>query len=126
MTPVSLRRLRDHARMRLTLLRWPGDIVTAIEVLSRLADNAIVHAQPTGPGRAQMTVRLAVDTNDMLLVDVQDPSHHFPDSKAAIAGEKGSGLKYVRLLHAHVTSSLAQDGRTKTVRAVVPPGEVSL
>lgn len=126
MAPVSLRRLRDDARMRLTLLGWPGDIVTAIEVLSRLGDNAIVHAKPTDPGRAQMTVRLAVDSNDVLLVDVQDPSPQFPDSEAAIAGERGSGLKYVRLLHAHVTWFLAQDGRTKTVRAVVLPGEVSL
>jgi hypothetical protein len=126
MTPGSLRRLRDDARMRLTLLMWTGDIVTAIEVLSRLADNAIVHAQPTDPGRAQMAVRLAVDNDGTLLVDVQDPSPHFPDSKTAIAGERGNGLKYVRLLHAHVTWFLAQDGRTKTVRAVVPAGEVSL
>ncbi|MFD8131848.1 hypothetical protein FNV62_00565 [Streptomyces sp. RLB3-17] len=44
LTPASLRGLRDAARMYLTVLRWPGDIATAVEVLSRLAHNAVIHA----------------------------------------------------------------------------------
>ncbi|MFI9616880.1 hypothetical protein ACIHCM_35285 [Streptomyces sp. NPDC052023] len=60
MTPAGLRRLRNDARMRLTLLRWPGDIVTAVEVLSRLAYNAAAHARPADEALARMTVRLAV------------------------------------------------------------------
>lgn len=50
-----------------------------------------------------MTVRLAVAEDKVLLVDVEDPRPEFPDSKAAIEGEKGRGLMYVRLLSAQVT-----------------------
>ncbi|MFG2386707.1 ATP-binding protein [Streptomyces avermitilis] len=127
LTPASLRRLRDTARMDLTMLRWPGDIATAIEALSRLAHNAVVHARPEGEAEAEakMTVRLAVDEDDVLLLEVEDPRPGFPASKAAIDGEKGSGLMYVRLLGAQVTWSLSGDARSKKVRARLQPGEVS-
>ncbi|WP_180686612.1 ATP-binding protein [Streptomyces gossypiisoli] len=126
MIPASLRRLRDDARMRLTLLRWPGDIVTAIEVLSRLAYNAAVHARPADETLARMTIRLAVTENEALLIDVQDPRPDVPLSQAAIDGEKGRGLKYARLLGATVSCFLSEDTRLKTVRAQLPPSEVSL
>ncbi|MET9759964.1 ATP-binding protein [Streptomyces sp. NPDC006372] len=126
MTPASLRRLRDDARMRLTLLRWPGDIVTAIEVLSRLAYNAAVHARPADETPARMTVRLAVTEDEALLIDVQDPRPDIPLSEAAIDGEMGRGLKYARLLGATVSCFLSEDARLKTVRAQLMPGEVSL
>ncbi|WP_406490610.1 hypothetical protein OHB06_00960 [Streptomyces sp. NBC_01604] len=126
LTPASLRRLRDAARMYLTLLGWPGDIPTAVEVLSRLAHNALVHARPNDNAEAEMTVRLAVAEDNELLIDVEDPRPEFPDSKTAIAGETGNGLMYVRLLGATVTWSLSEDVRTKTVRARLLPGEVSL
>ncbi|MFI6341078.1 hypothetical protein [Streptomyces sp. NPDC050535] len=125
MTPVSLRRLRSDARMRLTLLRWPGNIPTAIEVLSRLAHNALVHARPDDERAAAMTVRLAVLEDDVLLVDVEDPRPEFPDSKAAIAGGKGNGLRSIRLLDATLTWHLSEGNRTKTVRAHLRPGTVS-
>jgi hypothetical protein len=126
MTPASLRRLRGDARMRLTLLRWPGDIATAIEVLSRLAYNATVHARPADAALARMTVRLAVTEDEALLIDVQDPRPDVPLSKAAINGEKGKGLKYARLLGATVSCFLFEDTRLKTVRAQLIPGEVPL
>ncbi|MEU9662827.1 ATP-binding protein [Streptomyces chartreusis] len=126
MTPASLRRLRDDARMRLTMLRWPGDIVTAIEVLSRLAYNATVHARPADAERARMTVRLAVTEDDTLVIDVQDPRPDIPLSEAAIDGERGRGLKYARLLGATLSWSISGDTRFKTVRARLLPGEVSL
>ncbi|MER7693763.1 hypothetical protein [Streptomyces sp. NPDC097610] len=68
-----------------------------------------------------MTVRLAVAEDNALLVDVEDPHPEFPDSKAAIEGEKGNGLMYVRLLRAQVTWSLSEDARTKTVQARLLP-----
>ncbi|MFF6979392.1 hypothetical protein ACFZAV_16970 [Streptomyces sp. NPDC008343] len=126
MTPASLRRLHTDARTRLTLLRWPGDIVTAIEVLSRLAYNAAVHARPADEALARMTVRLAVGDDEELLIDVQDPCPDVPLSQAAIDGETGMGLKYVRLLGATVSCFLSSDARLKTVRAQLKPGEVSL
>lgn len=130
LTPASLRRIRDTARMDLTMLEWPGDIPTAIEVLSRLAHNAVVHTRPDGEteaeAEAEMTVRLAVAEDDALLVDVEDPLPDFPDSKAAIDGEKGRGLMYVRLLGATVTWFLSKDAHTKTVQARLSPGEMSL
>ncbi|MFJ6558217.1 hypothetical protein ACIQNT_39280 [Streptomyces luteogriseus] len=126
MTPASLRRLRGDARMRLTLLRWPGDIATAIEVLSRLAYKATVYARPADAALARMTVRLAVTEDEALLIDVQDPRPDVPLSKAAINGEEGRGLKYARLLGATVSCSISEDVRFKIVRAQLLPGEVSL
>ncbi|MGW2613173.1 ATP-binding protein, partial [Streptomyces mirabilis] len=123
LTPASLRGLRDAARMYLTLLRWPGDIPTAVEVLSRLAHNAVIHARPDNEAEpdGEMTVRLAVAEDNVLLVDVEDPRPEFPDSKAAIDGEKECGLMYVRLLSAQVTWSLSEDAQTKTVQARLLP-----
>ncbi|MFJ9381123.1 hypothetical protein [Streptomyces sp. NPDC101455] len=126
LTPASLRRLRSDARMFLTVLGWQGDVPTALEVLSRLAHNAVVHAQPV-PGiglEAEMTVRLAITEDNALLIDVEDPRPEFPGSEAAIAGETGSGLMYVRALDATVTWFLSEDACSKTVRAVLL-GEVS-
>jgi hypothetical protein len=104
--------------------QWPGDIVTAIEVLSRLAYNAVVHAWPADETLARMTVRLAVTEGEALLIDVQDPRPDVPLRDAAIDGEKGRGLKYGRLLGATVSCLLSADARLKTVRAKLIPGEV--
>ncbi|QIY93062.1 ATP-binding protein [Streptomyces sp. S1D4-11] len=130
LTPASLRGVRDAARMYLTVLGWPGDIPTAVEVLSRLAHNAVIHARPENEteeeAEGEMTVRLAVAEDGVLLVDVEDPRPEFPDSKAAIAGEKGRGLMYVSLLGAEVTWYMSESASTKTVRARLLPGMVPL
>ncbi|MFD9657505.1 ATP-binding protein [Streptomyces mirabilis] len=109
--------------MYLTVLRWPGDIPTAVEVLSGLAHNAVIHARPDTESEAEgeMTVRLAVAEDNVFLVDVEDPRPEFPDSKAAIEGEKGRGLMYVHLLFTQVTWFLSEDTHTKTVRARLLP-----
>ncbi|MDQ0956056.1 anti-sigma regulatory factor (Ser/Thr protein kinase) [Streptomyces phaeochromogenes] len=125
LTRASLRRVRDDARMFLTVLGWPGDIAVAAEVLSRLAENAVVHARAAGGAHAEMAVRLSVAEDEMLLVDVEDPFPEFPDSRAAIAGERLRGLMYVQFLGARVTWSLSRDARTKTVRAWLLPDQVS-
>ncbi|MEU3855077.1 hypothetical protein [Streptomyces sp. NPDC029554] len=68
-----------------------------------------------------MTVRLAVTEDEELVIDVQDPRPDIPLSPAAIAGQKGTGLQYVRLLGATVNCSLSSDMRFKTVRAQLLP-----
>ncbi|MFC7267176.1 ATP-binding protein [Streptomyces lutosisoli] len=122
--PESLRQVRTDAYTRLTLLNWTGNNAAAVEVLARLAKNAVVHAAPVNGTSAQMNVRLAVTEKDELLIDVGDPSPEFPDCAAAIRGEKGRGLWDVRRLGADVSWSLSENGRGKTVRAHLLPGEV--
>ncbi|WP_143076782.1 hypothetical protein [Streptomyces sp. MUSC 14] len=126
MHPASLRRLRCEARMRLTLLRWPGDIATAIEVLSRLVHDAATHDQSADGTPRRMMLRLAVTEDEELVIDVQDPRPGIPVGSAAPAGEAGTGLAYARLLGAKVDHFLSEDARFRTVRAVLLPGEASL
>ncbi|MEV5880667.1 hypothetical protein AB0L75_42150 [Streptomyces sp. NPDC052101] len=121
---ASLRQVRTDAITRLTVLGWPGNIMAAVRVLAILANNAVVHATPASAAYAQMTVLLAVMEDDELRIDVQDPFPEFRDSEAALNGEKGRGLLAARLLGAEVSWSLAEDGRSKTVRARMVPGEV--
>lgn len=122
--PESLRQVRTDAYTYLTMLNWTGNQAAAVEVLARLAKNAVVHAAPVTGTSAQMQVRLAVTEKDELLIDVSDPSPEFPDCAAAIRGEKGRGLWDVRRLGADVTWILSENGRGKTVRAHLLPGEV--
>ncbi|MDV9169829.1 hypothetical protein R6V09_06720 [Streptomyces sp. W16] len=122
--PTSARQVRTDALTYLTVLGWTGDIVAAVGVLDRLAKNAIVHALPTGAAGAQMDVLLAVTEDGELRIGIRDPSPEFPDSEAALKGERGRGLWDVCLFGADVTWSLAEDGRSKTVRARMAPGEV--
>ncbi|MFI1169160.1 ATP-binding protein [Streptomyces sp. NPDC020801] len=124
LNPASLRQVRTDAITHLTVLGWPGNILTAVRVLAILTANAVVHATPGRRTDAQMTVVLAVTEGDELRIDVQDPSPGFRDSAAALNGEKGRGLLEARLLGAEATWSLAGDGRSKTVRARMVPGEV--
>ncbi|MFG2681314.1 ATP-binding protein [Streptomyces sp. NPDC048392] len=125
LAPVSVRRLLGAARSRLALRQWPGDIGSAVEVLARLAFNAVVHAQPAHGAAAQMHVHLAFTDGGGLIIDVDDPSPGFPDAPAALRGEKGRGLREARQLGAHLEWFLAADGRRKTVRATLRPVQVS-
>ncbi|MFD7137835.1 ATP-binding protein [Streptomyces sp. NPDC059894] len=125
LAPVSVRRLLGAARTRLALTQWSGDIDSAAEVLARLAFNAVVHAQPADGTAAQMHVHLAFTDGGGLIIDVEDPSPAFPDAQAALRGEKGRGLREARQLGARLEWFLAEDGRRKTVRATLQPGQVS-
>ncbi|MDN3026026.1 ATP-binding protein [Streptomyces sp. S.PB5] len=115
--PVSVRRAREDAQAHLTLQTWPGDIAAAVEVLARLAYNAVVHARPVDEADARMHVRVSMAEPDTLLLEVEDPQPGFRDSAAAIAGVKGNGLREARLLGAEVSWQPLADGRGKTVRA---------
>ncbi|MFF8932298.1 ATP-binding protein [Streptomyces longwoodensis] len=125
LAPVSVRRLLVTVRSRLALRRWSGDIDTAAEVLARLAFNAVAHAQPADGTAAQMHVCLAFTDGGGLVIDVEDPSPGFPDAAAALRGQKGRGLREARQLGAHLEWFLAADGRRKTVRATLQPGQAS-
>ncbi|WP_369228664.1 hypothetical protein AB5J52_49615 (plasmid) [Streptomyces sp. R39] len=117
--PLSVRQVREAAWTYLVLSGWPGDIVAAIEVLARLAYNAVVHARPVDGAAARMVVRLTLSEHDALLVDVEDPRPDFPHSAAAIAGVLGSGLLEARRLGAKVSWVLSADGTGKSVRALL-------
>ncbi|MFE7975687.1 hypothetical protein [Streptomyces shenzhenensis] len=118
--PLSVRPVREAARAHLALWRWPGDIVAAVDVLARLAYNAVVHARPAGEADARMRVRLTLGEHDTLLLEVGDPRPDFQNSAAAIAGVLGNGLREARLLGAEVSWLPAADGHGKFVRARLP------
>ncbi|MEU6610933.1 ATP-binding protein [Streptomyces shenzhenensis] len=118
--PLSVRPIREAARAHLTLWSWPGDIVAAVDVLARLAYNAVVHARPAGEADARMRVRLTLGEHDTLLLEVGDPRPDFRNSAAAIAGVLGNGLREARLLGAEVSWLPAADGHGKFVRARLP------
>lgn len=126
LVPGSVRQLKVLARMRLSLRRWPGDVDAAVEVLARLAVNAVAHGRPARQGPAKMHIHLAFTDEGNLLIDVEDPNPSFPDAQAALNGERGRGLRDALDLGAELLWFLAPDGLGKTVRAVLPPGEGSV
>jgi hypothetical protein len=123
LVPDSVRQLKVTARVRLSLRRWPGDVDSAVEVLARLAFNAVAHAQPVTRAPAQMHVHLSLTDEGDLLIDVEDPNPSFPDAQAALNGERGRGLRDALAFGAELRYFLASDGLSKTVRAVLSPGE---
>ncbi|MDH6604534.1 hypothetical protein M2164_000169 [Streptomyces sp. SAI-208] len=124
LVPGSVRQLKVMARMRLSMRRWPGDVDSAVEVLARLAANAIAHGRPADhQAPAQMHVHLSFTDEGDLLIDVEDPNPGFPDVQAALNGQRGRGLRDALDLGAELRYFLAPDGRSKTVRAVLSPGE---
>lgn len=118
--PLSVRQVREAAWTYLALCSWPGDIVAALEVLARLAYNAVVHARPVDGAEARMLVRLTLSEHDTLLVEVEDPRPDFPHSAAAIAGVLGTGLLDARRMGAEVSWVPSADGLGKSVRARLP------
>ncbi|WP_328974171.1 hypothetical protein [Streptomyces canus] len=123
LVPESVRQLKVTARVRLSMRRWPGDVDSAVEVLARLAFNAVAHAQPVSRAPAQMHVHLSLTDEGDLLIDVEDPNPSFPDAQAALNGERGRGLRDALAFGAELRYFLASDGLSKTVRAVLSPGE---
>lgn len=87
---ASLRRVRSEAFTYLTILGWPGDVVAAVEVLARLADNAIRHARPADKADARLDVLLAVTEDDALRIDVTDPSPPSPTARPPSTARRGA------------------------------------
>lgn len=84
---------RIEARLRLTVLRYEGNIRVATDVLSVLVENAVQHGVPVpAPEGARIAVRLAVTASGGLVIEVRDLVPSFPRFDAAVRGELGCGL----------------------------------
>ena len=119
MTLRSVRLARLHARRRLTMWQWTGDIDDAVLVTSELVANAVVHGRLPGH---ELWLRLAVLEDVGLVVEVSDPVRVFPEAGRERAdGQGGRGLVVVAQLAVELDWFLrAEVG--KTVRARIGGG----
>ncbi|WP_053200369.1 ATP-binding protein [Streptomyces viridochromogenes] len=122
----AVRAARWWTRAIFPALRWAGPIVQAAEVVARLVDNAVRHGMPDHVETQTLLLRTAVNAAGDLIIDVSDLDPSFHDFDAAARGERGRGLSHLANLGARVTWFLHHDGPGKTVRALLPPGEVDL
>ncbi|MGI5255646.1 hypothetical protein [Actinacidiphila glaucinigra] len=114
---------RVHTRTQLTMGHWRGDIENAAQISARVMDNAGRHSAP--PPRTRLGLRLAVIATGELLIEVTDPLPEFPNFPEAVAwqpteGQPARGLWLVQHLGARLSYAVAEDGRSKTVQALVP------
>ncbi|WP_338675983.1 ATP-binding protein [Streptomyces sp. SCSIO 30461] len=126
--PRALPLSRTWTRRMVTILGWHGDILRAVEAVSRLVDNGVKHGIPEDVPLSDrmLTLSAAIDEAGALLIDVSDLNPVFRDFEAAVRGEKGRGLWQVAFLGAQVTRFVPHEGTGKTVRAVLAPGPVDL
>ncbi|MFF7838801.1 ATP-binding protein [Streptomyces ossamyceticus] len=119
---------RIWIRLTVTALFWPGDVLRAVEAISRLVDNGVQHGMPADVPmhKRRLSLCAAISEARELVIDVSDLNPSFPDFEAAVRGEKGRGLWQVAHLGARVVRFLPHEGVGKTVRAVLPPGPVDL
>lgn len=119
---------RMWMRTAVTALCWHGDVLRAVEAITRLVDNGVRHGMPDEVPRHERRLSLvaALTEDGELLIEVSDLNPSFPDFDAAVRGEKGRGLWHVARLGARVIRFLPHEGVGKTVRAVLPPGPVDL
>ncbi|MFF8431080.1 ATP-binding protein [Streptomyces sp. NPDC016566] len=122
--PFAVHGARTWVRMSVTALHWQGDILQAVEVITRLVDNGVRHGMPADVPRDERRLVLSAAVTDTgeLLIDVSDLNPAFRDFDEAVAGKKGRGLWHVARLGARVIRFLPHEGAGKTVRAVLPPG----
>ncbi|MDH6629424.1 anti-sigma regulatory factor (Ser/Thr protein kinase) [Streptomyces sp. LBL] len=123
--PSAPSRARAITRSALSIIGWQGDLDAATAVVSHLVENAVAHGvMPDFPGES-VTVRLCLNADGQLVIDIDDPHPKFPDFEAALAGELGRGLREVRR-SAEVSWFTPPDLGGKTVRAIMTPGEADL
>ncbi|WUD70239.1 hypothetical protein OG937_46170 [Streptomyces sp. NBC_00510] len=114
---------RVHTRTQLTMGHWHGDIKNAAQIAARVMDNAARHSSP--PPRGRLDLRLAVIATGELLIEVTDPFPDFPGFIEAVTwkpteGQSARGLWVAQHLGARLSFAVAEDGRSKTVQALVP------
>lgn len=119
---------RVHTRTQLTMARWTGDIEYAAQIAARVMDNAARHSAP--PPRSRLHLRLAIIATAELLIEVTDLLPAFADFTEAIKwepveGERPRGLWVVRQLGGRLSYAVADDGRSKTVQALMPAAPAS-
>ncbi|WP_432190286.1 hypothetical protein [Streptomyces sp. Tue6028] len=121
---------RLRVRTRLTVAHWSGNIDAAARVADKLVDNAVRHADPFGPGKGFVELRLTVLPAEELLIEVDDALPLFPDFEAVAtqscepAGVP-KGLWWVRHYRGALSWAPKKDDVTgdvigKTVQAVLP------
>ncbi|MGW0998690.1 ATP-binding protein [Streptomyces sp. NPDC002523] len=126
--PRAVLTARFWTRTTVAAMGWNGDMLRAVEVVSRLVDNGVRHGLPTHvpANDCRLSLTVSLTDADAMVFDVTDLMPAFPDSEAAIRGESGRGLWRVARLGARVTWFLPREGEGKTVRAVLGPGPVAL
>ncbi|MEU0744749.1 ATP-binding protein [Streptomyces sp. NPDC006134] len=122
--PSAVMAARIAGRTRLTMLDWPGNGHTAVDVLGCLVDNAVAYSLTPGKAGQKLSARLGVTEAHELVIDVTDPSPRFPNFTDAIDGTLGRSLWKARELGARVSWFVTPDFEGKTVRAIIKPGEV--
>lgn len=111
---------RLHARTRLGLMAWSGHRAAAVRVVTEVVRNAVQHV---GVGMVSLT--LSADEDDVLLVDVTDPTPGHDGLDDALAGGEGTGLCLVRRLGGEVSWFPDAEGAGKTVRVRMLPDDLS-
>ncbi|MHB9849000.1 hypothetical protein ACSYGO_07095 [Streptomyces krungchingensis] len=121
---------RLRVRTRLTVAHWFGSVDAAAQVADKLVDNAIRHADPFGPDKGFVELRLTVFPPGELLIEVDDALPLFPGFEAvATQSSEPTGvpkeLWWVRRYRGTLSWSTKADDVTgdvigKTVRAVLP------
>ncbi|WP_411575310.1 hypothetical protein [Streptomyces mutabilis] len=119
---------RVWTRRIVTVLCWRGDVLQAVEAVTRLVDNGVKHGIPCSvpPSEQQLVLSVATDESGSVVMDVADLNPAFPDFDTAVRGEKGRGLWQVAALGAKVTRFLPHEDRGKTVRAVLSPERIDV
>ncbi|WP_282793061.1 ATP-binding protein [Streptomyces sp. CC224B] len=122
------RAARLHARTRLPMLGWHGDVETAAQVASRLVDNAMTHGHPD-PSELPLGLLLVVTANDELIIAVQDTNPAFPDFAELAHGplpphtmsQRPSSLTWIRRdLGGRIACCTSPESSTKTVQVTLP------
>ena len=124
--PSAVRIARVSGRTTLAMLDWPGDGHAAIAVLASLVDNAVTHGLQHGQDGQSISARLSLTEARELVIDVTDPTPHFPDFLEAVDGARGRGLWNARQRGARLSWFIAPGSDGKTVRATLKPGRVEL
>ncbi|MFJ1735493.1 ATP-binding protein [Streptomyces sp. NPDC088254] len=110
---------RLHARTRLSMMSWSGDQDSAVRIATEVVRNAVQHV-----GSGVVELRLSVDQDEVLFLDVTDAHPGDGGLDGALAGRDGTGLWLVRRLGGEVSWVPAESGNGKTIRIRVPPGEI--
>lgn len=119
MIPASVQLARRHARTRLTLWEWPGNVDDAILVISELTTNAVKHARRPGH---ELWLRLTLwKEPEVLEIEVADPAAtELPKFPTFPPEEAGRGLHLVNSLTSNLTWTTRKHVG-KAVRAVLSP-----
>lgn len=117
-SPNELGTLRNDARTHLTLVGWPGDLATAIQVLTCLTHIPVARAPLAGTASSAAILRLTVTEREELVIELQAPQACTDRAAASLTARS---LTQARLLGAEISCGLSDGARATTVRARLRP-----